>query len=379
MPGPRRRLLLLQRAGDVEEGVDTAGDRRGDRTGIGVDGGIAAGHGARRCVAASSRRLRSTTTTRMWSPPTSRLSAAGVAAGDDPAVVDHDDVVGEALGLVEVLGGEQQRGAVGRRGCRARPTARCGHGGRGRSWARRGRAPRGRPRAWRRGRGAGACRRSSRDHRSRGVGRARTPRAARRRGRRRRLRGSWCSSPSMTRFSRPVSEVVDGGVLGGEADAPAHLRGLGAHVEAGDDGRARVGVGERGEDAHGGGLARAVRAEHGGDGADGHLEVDAGERQVVAVALGEPAGDDGVLGRIEGARHVGQLTLVAGEVEVGGSGVGRGGGVRVGHGGSIRSVIEPTDDTAGQAPRFVSGPPPSGHSPSQTSIWSPTFSISRTG
>ena len=40
------------------------------------------------------------------------LERAGVAAGDDPAAVDDDDVVGEALGLVEVLRGEQDGGAA---------------------------------------------------------------------------------------------------------------------------------------------------------------------------------------------------------------------------------------------------------------------------
>ncbi len=40
------------------------------------------------------------------------LERAGVAAGDDPAAVDDDDVVGEALGLVEVLRRQQQRGAA---------------------------------------------------------------------------------------------------------------------------------------------------------------------------------------------------------------------------------------------------------------------------
>ena len=39
------------------------------------------------------------------------LERAGVAPGDDPAVVDDDDVVGQALGLLEVLGGEQDGGA----------------------------------------------------------------------------------------------------------------------------------------------------------------------------------------------------------------------------------------------------------------------------
>ena len=42
-----------------------------------------------------------------------RLELGGGAAGDDATVVDDDDAVGELVGLVEVLGGEQQRDAVG--------------------------------------------------------------------------------------------------------------------------------------------------------------------------------------------------------------------------------------------------------------------------
>ena len=41
------------------------------------------------------------------------MSCVGGALRDHVAVVDHDDVVGEAVGLFEVLRGEQQRGAVG--------------------------------------------------------------------------------------------------------------------------------------------------------------------------------------------------------------------------------------------------------------------------
>ena len=54
------------------------------------------------------------------------------------------------------------------------------------------------------------------------------------------------------------------------------------------------GIGERREDAHRRRLAGTVRAEHGGDGAGVHVDVDAGEGDVVAVALDEAAGDDGV-------------------------------------------------------------------------------------
>ena len=67
----------------------------------------------------------------------------GGAVGDDPAAAEDEDAVGELLGLVEVVGGQQDRGLVvvrpGRgpgRGTRAGPA------GRSRPWARRGTAAR---------------------------------------------------------------------------------------------------------------------------------------------------------------------------------------------------------------------------------------------
>ena len=147
--------------------------------------------------------LRVATVTTSWAPPTWRFSGPGVASGDDPAVVDHHDVVREAVGLLEVLGG-QQDGRPRPPASRARPTARCGRAGPARWSARRGTAPRAGRRASRPGRGGGACRRS---RSSRGARR-------RRRGellqqlvgaRPRRAAPRWWSSPIITRFSRPVS------------------------------------------------------------------------------------------------------------------------------------------------------------------------------
>src|SRR5690606_36050852 len=42
-----------------------------------------------------------------------RLELGGRALGDDPPVVDHRDAVGEAVGFLQVLGGEQQGRALG--------------------------------------------------------------------------------------------------------------------------------------------------------------------------------------------------------------------------------------------------------------------------
>lgn len=41
------------------------------------------------------------------------LELVGGALGDDPAVVDHRDVVREVVGLLQILGGQQQRRTAG--------------------------------------------------------------------------------------------------------------------------------------------------------------------------------------------------------------------------------------------------------------------------
>ena len=52
---------------------------------------------------------------RRSSAPSLAFSSADVPFGDHPAVIDHDDVVGEAVGLFEILRREQHGGAVARR------------------------------------------------------------------------------------------------------------------------------------------------------------------------------------------------------------------------------------------------------------------------
>ena len=96
------------------------------------------------------------------SPPTWRLELVGGAGGDDLAVVDHRDPVGEPVGLLEVLGGQQQRGAAADQLGDARshmPSRLRGSRPGGRLVQEQHR--RRRPPARRRGRAGGACRRSS--------------------------------------------------------------------------------------------------------------------------------------------------------------------------------------------------------------------------
>ncbi len=74
------------------------------------------------------------------------LELASVALGDHAAVVDDDDVVGEPLGLLEVLRGEEQRGATPHQAVEHRPELVAARG-RARWWARRGTAPQDEPRS----------------------------------------------------------------------------------------------------------------------------------------------------------------------------------------------------------------------------------------
>jgi hypothetical protein len=68
--------------------------------------------------------------------------------------------------------------------------------------------------------------------------------------------------------------VVHGGVLAGQADPPADLVTLPDDVEPGHPGLAGVRAGQGGQDPHRGGLAGAVRAEQAEHGAARHGQVD---------------------------------------------------------------------------------------------------------
>ena len=84
------------------------------------------------------------------------------ALGDDVAVVDDPDAVGEDVGLLEVLRGQEDGDAVlAREPARPPPRARCGSGCRGRSSARRGRGCAAGARARARGRAGASSRPSS--------------------------------------------------------------------------------------------------------------------------------------------------------------------------------------------------------------------------
>ena len=102
--------------GGLGEHRGATGDRDASRPpGVLVDGRRA----DRTAVPAASRASasRSASATRDLEPLATdlRLELVGRALGDDLAVVDHHDLVGEPVGLLEVLGGQQQRRAAATR------------------------------------------------------------------------------------------------------------------------------------------------------------------------------------------------------------------------------------------------------------------------
>ena len=107
-------------AGDERPGRWASGRRHGARRRVVVR---APARGATSSAASAGRSAASSTSVRSSSR---RFSSSGVPIDRDLAVVDHADAVG-LLGLVEVVGGEEDRRAVLRCGPRAgSPTGRAG-------------------------------------------------------------------------------------------------------------------------------------------------------------------------------------------------------------------------------------------------------------
>ena len=154
--------------------------------------------------------------------PTLALELVGRALGDLAAPVDHRDPVGELVGLVEVLRGQQHGAAVARPGRGWCPTSGRGCAGRDRWWARRGRSAAGGRSGTRRGRAGAACHRR--------TGRCACPR--RPPGRTGRAGRSAVGALLSIEAGQPAEQpqvlggrqvLVDRGVLPGDADELADL------------------------------------------------------------------------------------------------------------------------------------------------------------
>ena len=224
------------------------------------------------------------------------------ALGDDPPVVDHRDPVGELVGLLEVLRGEQERHALAHE---------LAHDGPDRDAAARVEA---------RGRlveeqdpGLGDEARSEVEpppHAS-GVGLDRpiarvgeVEALEQLVGAGGRLAPGQVEQPTeQAQVLAPGQELVDGRELSRQADQLAHLCGLVHDVEAEHLGAPAVGAQQRRQHPDERRLARAVRPEQSEHGALGDLKVDASERHRLAEAPREarrPGSGAHRVGGIEG-------------------------------------------------------------------------------
>ena len=210
------------------------------------------------------------------------------------AVVDHDDVVGEAVGLFEVLRGEQHGRAVGDEllddppeigaALRVEPGGRLVEEEHLGPVHERGREVEPAPHAA----AVGA-------HRPRrGVDEIEALEQLVGAGAER-LRVEVRELPDQPQVLVAGEVLVDRGVLTREPDALAHRLRVRADVDAEHLGAAAVALQDRGEDPHRGGLARAVRAEQAEHAAGRYREVDAVERDDGSEPLLEVLDDDGVV------------------------------------------------------------------------------------
>ncbi len=228
-------------------------------------------------------------------PGDAPLELVGGALGRDGAAVEHRDPVGEPVGLLQVLGGEEDGDPVGDQAAddvpQAAAAARVQSGGglveeeqaRVADQAHRQVEAAAHAPGVGGGRFAGGV---GQGEPLQQVGGAPAPGAA--------------AQPVQVGHQAQVllagEQAVDRGVLAGDADLRAHRVGLADRVVAEDAHPAAVGADERGEDLDHSGLSGAVGAQQGEDGPGGDVQVDAVEHGLVAVGLAEPGGRDGRTG-----------------------------------------------------------------------------------
>ena len=216
-----------------------------------------------------------------------RLELLGRPAGDHPPVVEDGDAVGEVVGLVEVLGGEQYGAAIAHHppdhlphpepADRVEPRGGLVEeedGGRHDHAGGEVEPPPHPPRV-------------ALGEAVRGVAQlqaleqvARAP------------LGLGAPEPAQLPDHHQVlpagEQLVEGGVLGRDPDPAPHVGGMGGDVEAGHPCPPLVGVAQGGEDADRRGLAGAVGSQEAEDGPRRDGEVDAGQGDGGPVALDQP-------------------------------------------------------------------------------------------
>ena len=279
-PRPRRRVEPVQQRRAASRRRPSLGTCRVSASSSRVDGGKRSGGRVERPGVGE---LEADVTRR----GSRRLSSSGRALGDQPAAVEHRDPVGELIGLLQVMRGEEDRHAAVHEIADDPPhgaaAARVEAGGRLveeddpriADQGHREVEPAAHAAGVRRGRFAEPPRPG------------RTARAARRSAVAPSARSRWHRSAISDRFSSPVRSVVHRGELAGDADhVPDGVR-LSRRVVAGDAHLSGVGLDQGRQDVHRRGLAGAVRPEQGEDRAGGDAQVDTVERDRVAERLAE--------------------------------------------------------------------------------------------
>ena len=231
--------------------------------------------------------------------------------GDDLAEVDHGDRVGERVGLLEVLRGQEDAGALGGQHADQVPdvVALAGIEARGRLVEEDHLGPADQARGE-----VEAPPHATGVRLDATIGGLGEPELIQQ------LRGTGPGvGPAEVEQAGEQLEVlpagqllVDRGVLPREADRAAYGGGIKQDVVAGDGRLAGFGLQQRREDADCSGLARTIGTEDSEDGAFGNDKVDAVESDGVAVVLREPFGFDGVVGHGNhaGRRHL-QVAVIS--------------------------------------------------------------------
>jgi len=201
------------------------------------------------------------------------LELAGGAFGDEAAVVDDGDPVGELVGLLQVLGGQQHRGAAGGQRANQFPdlVAAAGvqpggglvqeqqlgdHDDAGGDVQAAAHAPR-----------VGVHQPPGRLGQAEGVQQLTGPRPG--------LAPREAQQPAQQHQVFPAGQIlVDRGVLAGQGNPAAHRVRLSHHVVAEHPRVAGVGAQQGGQHPDDGGLAGAVGPQHAVDHAGGHGQVD---------------------------------------------------------------------------------------------------------
>jgi hypothetical protein len=212
------------------------------------------------------------------------LELIGSALSDQATLVEHRDPIGELIGFLEVVGGEENGDTVGHQLTDDRPH--------------RAAAARIQPR--RRLVQENDPRTADERHRQvqlpahpPGVGRRRFPRRLHQVESFQQLGddplavlgGHRAQVHHQLQVLLPRQQLVHRRELPGDSDRRAHGLGLGHDVVPGDADRPPIGLRQRGQHVHRRGLAGPVRAEQGKDRPRGNLQVDAVKHDLVLVGL----------------------------------------------------------------------------------------------